>query len=416
MALELRRLVHGDLRGMFDGPTTPGLRLDGPLVVLDLSAVYHSPALGVLMACAAAWLQSAVRGPAPQPDPPGGGRGVGHPRQPGRGPVAAVLVEAVAGHRGGQHRRAPPAVGPGIGRGGRQRAGGSGRGAAGRLRDPGGLRPVPRRGGPHRRAPRPHRHRSRPGPHPAAGDGPVEGRPAVVPGRAPPGPGRAVADRHRPGHGRHRRPEPTGEPGRWWRRGRPPPWPSARPAVAVAGLLRPDRHGDRRPSGMRPPGRTAARPGVAAPHSAAAGRPPAGRPVGPVRATSGDLVIRVAGARRRPGRLVLGRVGRRLVAAETRPVGHRLRPHPVPQDDWSRRAGHPRVGGPGGGGQREGRPARAHHRPPRTVGEVQCFDPTGVDRPAGHRLVPAAGVPDLAGSPAGGGHAHRGGPGPGGRR
>jgi len=60
-ALELRRLVHGDLCGMFDGPTSPGLRLDGPLVVLDLSAVYHSPALGVLMACAAAWLQNAVR-------------------------------------------------------------------------------------------------------------------------------------------------------------------------------------------------------------------------------------------------------------------------------------------------------------------------------------------------------------------
>jgi hypothetical protein len=61
VALELRRLVHGDLCGMFDGPTTPGLRLDGPLVVLDLSAVYHSAALGVLMACATAWLQSSVR-------------------------------------------------------------------------------------------------------------------------------------------------------------------------------------------------------------------------------------------------------------------------------------------------------------------------------------------------------------------
>jgi hypothetical protein len=47
VALELRRLVHGDLRGMFDGPTTPGLRLDAPLVVLDLAAVYNSPALGV---------------------------------------------------------------------------------------------------------------------------------------------------------------------------------------------------------------------------------------------------------------------------------------------------------------------------------------------------------------------------------
>jgi hypothetical protein len=60
VALELRRLVHGDLRGMFDGQTTPGLDLDGALVVLDLSALYNSPALGVLMACATAWLQAAL--------------------------------------------------------------------------------------------------------------------------------------------------------------------------------------------------------------------------------------------------------------------------------------------------------------------------------------------------------------------
>ena len=60
VALELRRLVHGDLCGMFDGPTTPGLDLSAPLVVLDLSALYTSTALGVLMACATAWLQSAL--------------------------------------------------------------------------------------------------------------------------------------------------------------------------------------------------------------------------------------------------------------------------------------------------------------------------------------------------------------------
>ncbi len=60
VALELRRMVHGDLRGMFDGTTTPGLDLSGPLVVLDLSALYGSPALGILMACATAWLQSAL--------------------------------------------------------------------------------------------------------------------------------------------------------------------------------------------------------------------------------------------------------------------------------------------------------------------------------------------------------------------
>ncbi|MGP0031546.1 MAG: ATP-binding protein [Acidimicrobiales bacterium] len=60
VALELRRLVHGDLRGMFDGATTPGLDLSAPLVVLDLSALYTSAALGVLMACATAWLQAAL--------------------------------------------------------------------------------------------------------------------------------------------------------------------------------------------------------------------------------------------------------------------------------------------------------------------------------------------------------------------
>lgn len=60
VALELRRLVEGDLRGMFDGPTTPGIDLDGSLVVLDLSALYRSAALGILMTCATAWLQAAL--------------------------------------------------------------------------------------------------------------------------------------------------------------------------------------------------------------------------------------------------------------------------------------------------------------------------------------------------------------------
>ena len=67
VALELRRLVAGDLAGMFDGPTSPGIDLDGPLVVLDLSALYHSAALGVLMTCATAWFQAAVAQAAPTP-------------------------------------------------------------------------------------------------------------------------------------------------------------------------------------------------------------------------------------------------------------------------------------------------------------------------------------------------------------
>jgi hypothetical protein len=61
VALELRRLVEGDLAGMFDGPTTGGIDLDGPMVVLDLSALYDSPALGLLMTCATAWLQACLR-------------------------------------------------------------------------------------------------------------------------------------------------------------------------------------------------------------------------------------------------------------------------------------------------------------------------------------------------------------------
>lgn len=60
LALELRRLVHGELRAMFDGPTSPGLELNGPVVVLDLSAVYDSPALGVLVTCAAAAVHGAL--------------------------------------------------------------------------------------------------------------------------------------------------------------------------------------------------------------------------------------------------------------------------------------------------------------------------------------------------------------------
>ena len=44
--------------GMFDGPTTPGLDLDARLLVLDLHAVKDSPAVGILMACATAWMSA----------------------------------------------------------------------------------------------------------------------------------------------------------------------------------------------------------------------------------------------------------------------------------------------------------------------------------------------------------------------
>jgi hypothetical protein len=61
LALALRRLVHGDLAGMFDAPSSPSIDLDDPLLVLDLAALYGSPALSLFMICAAAWLQGVVR-------------------------------------------------------------------------------------------------------------------------------------------------------------------------------------------------------------------------------------------------------------------------------------------------------------------------------------------------------------------
>ncbi len=58
VGLELRRLVLGDLAGMFDGRDTPGSAAGQEALVVDLSDVYHAEALPALMVCAAAWLQS----------------------------------------------------------------------------------------------------------------------------------------------------------------------------------------------------------------------------------------------------------------------------------------------------------------------------------------------------------------------
>jgi type IV secretory pathway VirB4 component len=60
-ALELRRLVKGDLAGMFNGRTTEDLRTPGPGVWVDLSASYRSPAaLAPVMVAAGSWLSEAM--------------------------------------------------------------------------------------------------------------------------------------------------------------------------------------------------------------------------------------------------------------------------------------------------------------------------------------------------------------------
>lgn len=67
----LRRLVHGDLAGLFDGPSTVRFDPTLPMMSLDLSRVVENSALiSVLMTCASAWMESALL------DPNGGQRWV----------------------------------------------------------------------------------------------------------------------------------------------------------------------------------------------------------------------------------------------------------------------------------------------------------------------------------------------------
>jgi hypothetical protein len=61
----LRRLVAGDLQGLFDGPSTVEFDPTLPMISLDLSRVTENSALlSVLMTCASAWMESALLDPA----------------------------------------------------------------------------------------------------------------------------------------------------------------------------------------------------------------------------------------------------------------------------------------------------------------------------------------------------------------
>jgi len=68
LALELRRLVVGDLAGLFDGPTTHPLDFSSPIQVLDTSRLGgDDTAVALLLTCASAWMETALAAP-------GGGR------------------------------------------------------------------------------------------------------------------------------------------------------------------------------------------------------------------------------------------------------------------------------------------------------------------------------------------------------
>lgn len=63
LALQLRRLVSGDLAGMFDGDTTTKIDWSGPGVLVDISELHGTPALAPVMICAATWLSQAIAAP-----------------------------------------------------------------------------------------------------------------------------------------------------------------------------------------------------------------------------------------------------------------------------------------------------------------------------------------------------------------
>jgi type IV secretory pathway VirB4 component len=66
LAHAMRRLVHGDLAGMFDAPSTVAFDPGNPMLTIDLSRLGGSgddTALVLAMTCASAWMESALTDP-----------------------------------------------------------------------------------------------------------------------------------------------------------------------------------------------------------------------------------------------------------------------------------------------------------------------------------------------------------------
>lgn len=61
----LRRLVHGDLAGLFDGPTSTRFDPTSPMVTVDCSRITgHDTLLTLVLTCASTWMEAALSDPA----------------------------------------------------------------------------------------------------------------------------------------------------------------------------------------------------------------------------------------------------------------------------------------------------------------------------------------------------------------
>ncbi len=180
---------------MFDGPTTSDMDPGSGVLVIDLSAVYHSEALGALMVCASAWLHADDRA-SRSADDSRHRRGMGGAHRPGGGSLSPVVLEARPFERAGEHSRVPSGLGPRGERLSGKRAESSRRGAARRFRDRGLLRAARLRTAGTRRASR-LLTRGAGGPATTAtGRRPLGRRKTALPRRAPSRPTRARCGGH----------------------------------------------------------------------------------------------------------------------------------------------------------------------------------------------------------------------------
>ncbi len=195
-ALELRRLVDGDLSGMFDGPTSADLDPGSAVVTLDLSAVFASPALPLLMTCATAWLQAILAS------------GSGAKRLVVVDEAWAILRDLSTARWLQSTFKLSRSLGVAnlavvhrlsdlrCRRGGGLGRTASGGGTDGGLGDPGGLRPGAVGSGRYPPAPRSYVHRGRPHHSTPTRSRPLEGGGPLVSGRARCWPDRGCPYRH----------------------------------------------------------------------------------------------------------------------------------------------------------------------------------------------------------------------------